>query len=291
MFCTTFVNLVLALLVLLRLLYYQRFISKTLGAAHGSPYLRVISMCVESCGLIVVMSTTNIVMIITNNITYLIPFMLLPHICVISPLLIVYQVAIGRSANAKRPSNLTAEGGSPTHQTTVRFNHPMSTVASRGDFHEESEETHGATATEDIEMKAKWAAEMLEGNNCGMAFTNRSLGTFGATAITSSSLLSARDLVFLESPLFYPSWNWHSQFQGYLRVLPWYLGAPVVNSVLWSPKLKVTFEIAEWRYILEIRCLLSIKYIQESGFGRKYFCHGRVERKKVLGWHEDALGD
>ena len=82
MLCTTFVNLTLTVLIFFRLLYYQRFISKTLGKAHGLPYTKVITMCVESCALIVVFSTVNIVMIITNNVRYLIPFLLFPHVCV-----------------------------------------------------------------------------------------------------------------------------------------------------------------------------------------------------------------
>lgn len=82
MFCTTFVNLTLTTLVFLRLLYYQKFISKTLGKAYSLPYTKVITMCVEYCALIVVFSTVNIVMIITNNVGYLIPFLLLPQICV-----------------------------------------------------------------------------------------------------------------------------------------------------------------------------------------------------------------
>lgn len=145
MFCTTFVNLVLSLLIFLRLIYYQRYISKTLGTAHGSPYLKVITMCVESCALIVVFSTTNIVMIIKNDTSYLIPFLLFPHICVsfpfppmieryltgpkvISPLLIVYRVAIGRSVNGNSPSRSNPQAEErPAHNTSLRFNQTATT--------------------------------------------------------------------------------------------------------------------------------------------------------------------
>ncbi|PPQ72830.1 hypothetical protein CVT26_003339 [Gymnopilus dilepis] len=158
MFCTTFVNLTLTSLIFFRLLYYQRFISKTLGAAHASTYTRVITMCIESCALIVVISTTNIVMIITNNVGYLIPFMLLPHICVISPLLIVYRVAVGRSANTRRPpADLTLGHHSDERVgpfSSIRFNQPESTTANG----EDSLSSDGSTANPAIPLTSMSSA-------------------------------------------------------------------------------------------------------------------------------------
>ncbi|KAF8880823.1 hypothetical protein CPB84DRAFT_1792317 [Gymnopilus junonius] len=163
MFCTTFVNLTLTSLIFFRLLYYQRFISKTLGTAHASPYTRVITMCVESCALIVVISTTNIVMIISNHVGYLIPFMLLPHICVLSPLLIVYRVAIGRSANTKRPSSNRTAGqendNGTEHYTSIRFNHPTSTAGTHNaddSLSSDSTHTNPAIPLSNMGTKTEW---------------------------------------------------------------------------------------------------------------------------------------
>jgi hypothetical protein len=174
MFCTTFVNLVLSLLIFSRLIYYQRYISKTLGSAHGSPYLKVITMCVESCALIVVFSTTNIVMIMTNDTSYLIPFLLFPHICVswfsssrvteselidrkvISPLLIVYRVAIGRSANGNSTSGTNPRAEEhPAHNTSIRFNQPVTTQGNYGEGAGEYELESPNKDVHDIELAAQ----------------------------------------------------------------------------------------------------------------------------------------
>ena len=51
---TVLVNLIFATLIIVRILNYQRQISKLLGKAYGSPYTRIISICVESCALITI---------------------------------------------------------------------------------------------------------------------------------------------------------------------------------------------------------------------------------------------
>jgi len=51
---TVLVNLIFATLIVVRILNYQRQISKLLGKAYGSPYTRIISICVESCALITI---------------------------------------------------------------------------------------------------------------------------------------------------------------------------------------------------------------------------------------------
>jgi len=50
------VNIVLAALIVLRLVYHRRYIRNTLGAEHGSPYTNIITMCVESSALMVIAS-------------------------------------------------------------------------------------------------------------------------------------------------------------------------------------------------------------------------------------------
>ena len=79
---TTLVNITLALLIILRLVHHQRHIRKVLGAQHGSPYSKIITMCVESSALIIIVSGVCSVLIFEQPYGALIPFLLLPHICV-----------------------------------------------------------------------------------------------------------------------------------------------------------------------------------------------------------------
>ncbi|KIM43523.1 hypothetical protein M413DRAFT_382906 [Hebeloma cylindrosporum] len=123
--CSTLVNIVLAALIILRLIYHQRHIRKVLGMAHGSPYSKVITMCVESSALIVIFGGVYTVLAFEQgNGSVLIPFLLLPHICVISPLLIVYRVAKGRAVTTTIH---------PSEQATaqIRFNDPPSIRSSQ----------------------------------------------------------------------------------------------------------------------------------------------------------------
>jgi len=45
-------NVIFATLITVRVYYHQQQISKIFGKAYGSPYTRVISICIESCALI-----------------------------------------------------------------------------------------------------------------------------------------------------------------------------------------------------------------------------------------------
>ena len=49
-------NIILATLIVLRLLYHGRRIRNTLGLEHGSPYTKIITICVESSALMVIAS-------------------------------------------------------------------------------------------------------------------------------------------------------------------------------------------------------------------------------------------
>ena len=82
---STFVNIILALLIILRLLHHQRHIRKVLGAEHGSPNSKVITMCVESSALIVIVGGVYVILDSgpgRANGSMIVPFLLLPHICV-----------------------------------------------------------------------------------------------------------------------------------------------------------------------------------------------------------------
>ena len=81
------VNIILALLIILRLVHHQRHIRKVLGAEHGSPYSKVITMCVESSALIIIFggvyTALGSVPGMANG-SVIVPLLLLPHICVSS---------------------------------------------------------------------------------------------------------------------------------------------------------------------------------------------------------------
>ncbi|KAF9478379.1 hypothetical protein BDN70DRAFT_880064 [Pholiota conissans] len=99
--CTTSMNLVRASLIIGRLVYHQETMRNLMGKQYASPYLRIIFMVVESCGLIVVTGIVYLILVKGADINTfnggIIPLLLFPHICVASPLLLVVQVARGRT--------------------------------------------------------------------------------------------------------------------------------------------------------------------------------------------------
>ncbi|KDR74036.1 hypothetical protein GALMADRAFT_227737 [Galerina marginata CBS 339.88] len=127
-------NIVLAALIVFRLLYHQRYLRKTLGHSHGSLYTRIMVMCVESSSLIVVFTVLYIVLYFEpSSVGYDLPLFLLPHICVISPLLIVYRVAHGTEAKTTvwraDVDNLTGDG----QRGNIRFISECSTSIGQGE--------------------------------------------------------------------------------------------------------------------------------------------------------------
>jgi len=76
---STFVNILLALLIIPRLVYHQQHIRNLLGAGYGSPYSKVIMMCIESSALIIIFS--GVYIILRSDGPGIVPFLLLPHIC------------------------------------------------------------------------------------------------------------------------------------------------------------------------------------------------------------------
>jgi len=80
---TSFVNIIFASMITIRLVIHQRQTKKLLGKAYASPYNRTISIIVESCALIAV---TNLVFVslLLGSWTYTayIPEVLIIHVSV-----------------------------------------------------------------------------------------------------------------------------------------------------------------------------------------------------------------
>ncbi|KDR71332.1 hypothetical protein GALMADRAFT_144022 [Galerina marginata CBS 339.88] len=132
---TPIVNSMLAGLIVGRLLYHQWYLRKVLGAGHASSYTRIMVMCIESSALIMVNSTVAVIgncfftqaatiqgSMLASFVAY-IALLLLPHICVISPFLILYRVAQGRAATVLPNSEIKSR------LTTLHFNHQQSLLA------------------------------------------------------------------------------------------------------------------------------------------------------------------
>jgi hypothetical protein len=80
------VNIILAALIVSRLIYRRRHFRDILGAEHGSPYINIMTMCVESSALVVIFNATYTALAFAQRRSdaywALIPLQLLPHICV-----------------------------------------------------------------------------------------------------------------------------------------------------------------------------------------------------------------
>ena len=76
------VNIVLAALIVLRLVYHRRYIRNTLGAEHGSPYTNIITMCVESSALMVIATVLYTVLSFVSQTGIHIIYDITAHICV-----------------------------------------------------------------------------------------------------------------------------------------------------------------------------------------------------------------
>ncbi|KAF4612246.1 hypothetical protein D9613_003736 [Agrocybe pediades] len=96
---SVFANVTLTSLIVGRILYHRRSLGNLMGSGHASMYTWIVSICIESCVLILVFETTCLVLIFTNDIGAEIIMSILPHIFVISALLLVYRVAEGREMN------------------------------------------------------------------------------------------------------------------------------------------------------------------------------------------------
>ncbi|KAF8175848.1 hypothetical protein BJ912DRAFT_706025 [Pholiota molesta] len=113
---TVMTNLLLSALILSRLLGHERWMKKTLGVhekSSASPLRRIITICVESCGLIIACGLFVLAVIWHDSTLNLlaIPLTFLPHICAISPFLIIIRVANGRAPSSTNVPMSTTEGG------------------------------------------------------------------------------------------------------------------------------------------------------------------------------------
>ena len=126
---TTIINIIAAVLIAARVIYFQRYIKQTVGSDRNNQYTTVIIICIESSALIVLFSILFIVLFLTNSPASFIFIQSLVHInvrvhnlllscknresyvClkywVISPLLIVYRVALGKAVTCspRRPED------------------------------------------------------------------------------------------------------------------------------------------------------------------------------------------
>ncbi|KAF8904755.1 hypothetical protein CPB84DRAFT_654982 [Gymnopilus junonius] len=117
-----FANVTLSTLISLRILYFQRYNHIVLRIAQGSVYTRIIVMCVESCAMIVIFEVAYIVLYTMPpnhgaDRGSMIPLLLLPHVCAISSLLIIYRVAKGKDVATQidlSPEIVEVERGHPT---------------------------------------------------------------------------------------------------------------------------------------------------------------------------------
>ncbi|KAF8900870.1 hypothetical protein CPB84DRAFT_1009711 [Gymnopilus junonius] len=94
-FITLTINCTVTVLIVGRLLYHRRYLMETLGPGHGSPYLRLIALCIESAALVVKFNVVLIVLILAEsqrNLSFILLEMMV-HIYVISPFLIIFKVA------------------------------------------------------------------------------------------------------------------------------------------------------------------------------------------------------
>jgi membrane-associated protease RseP (regulator of RpoE activity) len=82
LFSGTLINIILAALIVFRLIFHQRYVRNVLGGGHESLYTNVMTMWVESSGLIVVASVIYTAMFFAVPQWVRVPCLLYPHICV-----------------------------------------------------------------------------------------------------------------------------------------------------------------------------------------------------------------
>lgn len=96
---STLFNVIICVLIVVRLIFHQIYLRSVLGPGHGSPYTRIMAMTVESAALLIILGIPYVFLVAYQNSNgSMFVLLLLPQICAISPLLIVYRVAQGRAA-------------------------------------------------------------------------------------------------------------------------------------------------------------------------------------------------
>ena len=64
---TTIINIIAAVLITARVIYFQRYIKQTVGSERNSQYTTVIIICIESSALIVLFSILYIVLVLIGS--------------------------------------------------------------------------------------------------------------------------------------------------------------------------------------------------------------------------------
>ncbi|KJA22522.1 hypothetical protein HYPSUDRAFT_40906 [Hypholoma sublateritium FD-334 SS-4] len=95
------VNITLRTVIIGRIVYHQQYIRKAMGVHYASIYTKIISMCVESCLMTSFCGAVFLGLYFSNDhrreLASVVPLTLFPHTCVITPLLLIYRAAKGRS--------------------------------------------------------------------------------------------------------------------------------------------------------------------------------------------------
>ncbi|PPQ93133.1 hypothetical protein CVT25_003665 [Psilocybe cyanescens] len=119
---TLLCNSFLSGLVVSRILHYDRSLKRSGLSNHDSGYNRIVAMCIESSVLIVVVSLVFIIFAYGSFSLYIsFPLFILPHICVISPLLIIFRVAQGRAYSFSSINN----SRSRNEESDIQFRHSI----------------------------------------------------------------------------------------------------------------------------------------------------------------------
>jgi len=117
---TTIINIIAAILIAARVLYFQRYIKAAANSERNSQYTTIIVICIESAALIILFSILYIVLVIIQSPVSFIFMQDLVHINVISPLLIVYRVALGKALTCSSKGPEDEPAVSALHFTSAR---------------------------------------------------------------------------------------------------------------------------------------------------------------------------
>ncbi|KDR70490.1 hypothetical protein GALMADRAFT_230101 [Galerina marginata CBS 339.88] len=122
-------NILLSLLIVCRLLYHQKYLRRVLGVSHGLVYNKIITICVESCALIIFFMVAYSIMRMSGWLVRWIAFFLLPHICVISALMLVRRVVKGIESTTTIPplSGVVHRPGLARVEENIQFANPVGT--------------------------------------------------------------------------------------------------------------------------------------------------------------------
>lgn len=107
-----FLNVILTILIVGRLLFKRRAISKVLGAQHSTHYTSIAALLVESAALYSVTGIIFVGTFLTANPVQNLILPILGMCTVISPTLIIYRVAIGRAWTHSTVNQLSGKNSS-----------------------------------------------------------------------------------------------------------------------------------------------------------------------------------